>query len=106
MDADPVLVHNTCAIPRIWGPRPAGDGLVPYIYNVATGRFQLGIPGQIHYDIYRAFGDRTPFGQWVGGFAKFRAGKFVDADLSSGTFSGTQEMIDAVLEAIKSLRGS
>ena len=102
-----ILVHNGCAVPHIKGNRPINDS-VSYIYNTRTGEFILGKSRhQIHMDIYLKNAQHSPMGDFVGGFVRFDGnGKFVDADLCSGTFPGTQAMINDALDAFRFLKGN
>lgn len=103
---DLLVAHNGCMPPFITGAaRPTGaSATTTYILNVKTGEFILG-KGEPHFAIWKTYGKGEPLGNFVGGFVNFKNGKFADADITSATFSGTQEMIDEAMAMFKLLRG-
>jgi len=101
---DSLLVHNGCVMPWIRGTRPA-SGDATYIYNVVTGEFIVDSACRPHMIIWAENAGGAPLGEFVGGFAKFKNGKFVSADMSSYTFSGTAAMQADARDAFRLLVG-
>ena len=102
---DRLLVHNGSMMPSFRTARPM-EGVVSYLMDPNTGEMWLGSSAGVpHMLIWGEYAGGRPLSEFVGGFASFSGGKFIGADLSSATFSGTQPMIDAAMQMFSLLLG-